>query len=456
MPHATILLIRPWIEDFSAFDHFAQPLGFLVLAQQLLDIGLHVHYVDCLALASDPNVSPHSTLDAPAHLRLTHFESERIEKPAIFHQVPRYYRRFGASPDFIAQQLAACERPIAALITTGMTYWYRPLNDLIGMLDAIHPGIPIGLGGIYTTILPEHARRLFPRTKVFQGCPTSEFWNWLQSLSGPFREDVSSDPVPAWNLTRSTGYAALATSHGCMHRCDYCVASAMTPRWHPRAISAVQHEVDVLVNHLGYRHIALYDDDLGCGTRAGLDHFRSILELLKTYSPHVHWHTPNALGVSAVTREIAGLMKAAGFEQPRLSLHHLDRHFGQTGLDDPALAAFSAAAEHLVQAGYDAETLSCYIIAGLPGQRLRGLDAACRQLLQMGIKPYLAQYSPIPGTPLGDRRLAQLGYRDDSDLLLTNKILSVYSHDGWSGEEYQAFAAELKQWRQSRRSEPFP
>ena len=42
-----------------------------------------------------------------------------------------------------------------------------------------------------------------------------------------------------------------------------------------------------------------------------------------------------------------------------------------------------------------------YLVAGLPGQVFASLVSASRQLLDVGIRPYLAQFSPVPGTPLG-------------------------------------------------------
>ena len=89
--------------------------------------------------------------------------------------------------------------------------------------------------------------------------------------------------------------------------------------------------------------------------------------------------------------------------------------------------------------------MSTYLIAGLPEQKLSWLKKAIDQLDKVGIKSYLAQFSPIPGTPAGNSRLQQLAEKlQTNDLLLTNKIFSVYEHEGWSGEEYQMLALELK------------
>ena len=45
-PH--ILLVNPYVWDFSAFDLWSKPLGMLYLAAVLRDNGYRVHWLDCL------------------------------------------------------------------------------------------------------------------------------------------------------------------------------------------------------------------------------------------------------------------------------------------------------------------------------------------------------------------------------------------------------------------------
>ena len=45
-PH--ILLVNPWIDDFAAYDVWAQPMGLLILAGVLRKQGYRLSYVDCL------------------------------------------------------------------------------------------------------------------------------------------------------------------------------------------------------------------------------------------------------------------------------------------------------------------------------------------------------------------------------------------------------------------------
>ena len=43
-----ILLINPWIYDFSAFDLWSKPIGLLYVASFLRSIGYEVNFIDCM------------------------------------------------------------------------------------------------------------------------------------------------------------------------------------------------------------------------------------------------------------------------------------------------------------------------------------------------------------------------------------------------------------------------
>ncbi len=442
-------MIRPWIEDFSAFDHFAQPLGFLEIADRLLRSGCDVYYLDALR-EPDPQPSDEKRIESGMQVKLlSGYDCVTIKKPIVFNFVPRYYKRFGVSRESLLLRMSSLPIPDVVLITSGMTYWFEGIRGVMDLLSSLYPEASVAIGGVYTSINPDHARRTFPTATIFSGFPGETFTDWLsrKTTMNVFAQADDPQACPAWKLVPELHYGVLATSRGCRNSCAYCIAGKLNPGWSPRPLSQIRNEIEALVRRHNIRNIALYDDDLGCQTPEGIEHFEAFLKMLVEIDLPVRWHLPNALGIDSISPAIASLMMKSGFEQPRLSLHHLDRRLGENGFDDLALAAFQTASVCLEGAGYNPTDLSTYIVAGIPDQKLDWLRKAAGQLLERGIKPYLAQFSPIPGTPLGDRRLEQLGYLSSGELLLSNKILSVYHHPGWSGDSFQAFAAELKSAR---------
>jgi len=82
-----VLLVRPWIHDFSAYDLWIQPLGLLYLGGVLAQNGFDLDYLDCLQNRID--LKP----DGRAK-----FAKEILPTPTPLKGILRHYGRFGISP----------------------------------------------------------------------------------------------------------------------------------------------------------------------------------------------------------------------------------------------------------------------------------------------------------------------------------------------------------------------
>ncbi len=431
-------MIRPWITDFSAFDHFSQPLGFLQLAAILEMFGLDIHYIDCLRQIRMQD-SKQNAINANGTGK---YASEKIEKPGCFSDIPRYFRKFGMSLNEFQSEIAALPAPELVLVTSGMTYWYPGIFQVVEEIRKLHPRTSIALGGIYASLCPDHAEKSGLFDVVYAKSELSEFLDWLAhrlqwdipSISGKI------SPIPAWHLIPHSNYLVMRTTRGCLHNCSYCAASHLTPGVIRKTTDSIKNEIEFLVDRFHVSNIALYDDDL-----SPPEVFEKFLLSISDAFHGIRWHIPNAVSADVVTPRIARLMKQNGFIQPRLSLPHIDRRMTTHGLDMKSLKLLQQSVSNLLHAGYESTQISMYLTAGFPKQKFISLKRTGNQLLKLGIKPYLSQFSPIPGTPAGDRRLAELGYdRTYDSLLLTNKILSVYRHPGWSADEYYGLTREWK------------
>ena len=82
---------------------------------------------------------------------------------------------------------------------------------------------------------------------------------------------------------------------------------------------------------------------------------------------------------------------------------------------------FEAAVHHLKAAGFGPAELRGYLLAALPGQPLAEIEDSLRFVLGLGIQAELTLFSPIPGTPDGDRALPP-----GADPLLHNNTVYPY------------------------------
>ncbi len=88
------------------------------------------------------------------------------------------------------------------------------------------------------------------------------------------------------------------------------------------------------------------------------------------------------------------------------------------------------AVAYLLEAGYRPIDIGVYLLCGLPGQEAREIEAGIDLVLEIGARPILAEYSPIPGTPLWDDAVRQSRYDIVSEpLFQNNSLLPCLRHD---------------------------
>jgi hypothetical protein len=108
---------------------------------------------------------------------------------------------------------------------------------------------------------------------------------------------------------------------------------------------------------------------------------------------------------------------------------------GPTG-GNATTGAFVQAVKHLNSAGFGPAELGAYILAGLPEQPLAEVETTVRFVHDLGVQAKLALFSPIPGTPEGDRALPP-----NADPLLHNNTVYPYL----LGDDYVRDLQRIKQ-----------
>jgi radical SAM superfamily enzyme YgiQ (UPF0313 family) len=223
-------------------------------------------------------------------------------------------------------------------------------------------------------------------------------------------------------------YAGLRTASGCPYRCTYCASHRLQPEFVQRQPEAVVEEV-VACARRGIRDFAFYDDALLLNAER---HLRPILEGILSRGLDVRFHTPNGLHAQGITPGLACLMRQAGFETVYLSLETIDatRQTATGGKVDTR--SFGQAIACLRAAGFSPRHLGAYVLAGLPSQPLGEVEDGVRFVHGLGVQAKVALFSPIPGTPDGDRALPR-----HADPLLHNNTVYPYLLGEAYAEELQ-------------------
>jgi radical SAM superfamily enzyme YgiQ (UPF0313 family) len=418
-----ILCLNPWVYDFAAHDFFARPLGLLYLAGILRQAGYQVVVLDCASRTGD-QVGPKGR-----------WPKEILATPQPLQGLPRRYGRYGLSPVQVHQALARLpEKPAAVLVTSLMTYWYPGVQATIAAVREHYPDVPVILGGIYATLLPEHARQHSGADYVLVGPGEAAIISLLAEITG-FEADppdvnvyFDSLPYPAWDLLSDHGMLPVLTSRGCPFTCDYCASRLLEPSFRRRQPDHVLQELIYWYERFGVTEVAWYDDALLFEAE---NHLLPLLAGVCRRGLPLRFHTPNAIHVSLITPQVARWLKQANFVNLRLGLETTAT--GVARLDRKIQAGdLEQALEALHEAGFESSDIGLYLLIGLPHQEDGEVEESIRQVRRLGATPVLTQYSPIPHTALWPEAVKVSRYDLEAEPLYhNNSIFPCWPEFSW-------------------------
>ncbi len=440
----SLLLVNPWIYDFSAFDLWMKPLGLLYLAAHLRESGYLVHLLDCLD-RHNPELLRRQGLHTPknrAYGTGKFFRESRLKPPILAH-IPANYCCYGLPEDIFVNLLKAVPKPSAILMTSIMTYWYPGAFRAIALLKDYFPGIPIILGGIYATLCTRHARAYSQADYIITAHePHSIIAAVDEILNVSADPPVSSqifDRYPAFDLYPRLDYVGLLTSVGCPYRCSYCASQVLAPQFMQREPHTVFRELLHDYDTLGIRHVAFYDDALLIGAR---EHIEPFMQQVIDANLDCTFHTPNGLHARYITEQMASLMFQSGFRTIRLSLETVNPTRQQATGGKVNSEELARAVAFLKQAGFSGSQIGVYLFIGLPGQSLTETRETMQFGHALGVHTNLCEYSPIPGTPDWPILEQQGEVSADDDPLLHNNTIFIFKKQHVTFEQMQ----HLKNW----------
>jgi radical SAM superfamily enzyme YgiQ (UPF0313 family) len=404
-----LLLVNPWVYDFAAYDLWAKPLGLLYLAALLRYNGWTIKYIDCLDVhhPSLKTLGIKGPKRRPDHRG--HLYREEVAKPTPLQGIPRRFYRFGLPLEAFRNALDNIPRPRAVLVTSGMTYWYRGIQDVIKVVKKSFPSVPIILGGIYATLCTQHAEETSGADVVIRGWGEMQILKLLEELTGiapsvlPDLDDLNTFPSPAFELYPCLDYICVLTSRGCPFRCTYCASPLLNPRCIKRDPAQVVKEIAWLAVKYGVEDCAFYDDALVFDQQFAI----SLLQGITGRGIKLRFHAPNGLHCREVTAGVARLMRLVGFATIRLGLETVNAEHQRATGNKVNTQEFQSAVQNLRQAGYDREEIGVYILVGLPGQERAEVEETIRFVRGCGARPYLARVLTNPRhTPLAGSGVA--------------------------------------------------
>ncbi len=96
---------------------------------------------------------------------------------------------------------------------------------------------------------------------------------------------------------------------------------------------------------------------------------------------------------------------------------------------------FERALSRLARAGFTGDMIGVYILAGLPFQKWEEVKEAIDYLAPFGVMIHIAEYTPIPHTPLFEAHHAHARYPIAEDAVYQNNALFPFAWQGFADED---------------------
>jgi pyruvate-formate lyase-activating enzyme len=424
-----VLLVNPWIYDFTAYNLWASPLGLLKVAEHLSCFETDLRFIDCLDSFS------------PGQYGAGRFRAERVEKPRAVERVPLHFRRYGISPGEFATRLREALPVDIVCVTSLMTYWYPGVQKAIEIVRSHAGAVPVILGGIYATLAHDHAVRHTGADLVYRGWPRDGLGAALGTFGFRLRKKTGGRPYYRLGLGETRHFAPLLTSRGCPYRCPYCASSLLSSSVEFFETGQTLREIEDLAME-GVRDFAFYDDALLADADRRL---KPLLRAIVDKGLGLRFHTPNGLHARFLDEEVAGLMREGGFRTIRLSLETVDAARQASSGGKVTNREIETAVRNLMHRGFTKKEIGVYLMYGLPGQDLEEVREGIRFLGRLGVRIHLTEFSPVRGTDYWYSLASQGTISDDGDPLVTNNSAYTFLFGGYDRQEIERLKLTVKE-----------
>jgi len=390
------LLINPPVYDTQYWAQWSQPYGLLRIAALLRRYGYRrIELFDFMETPPNGKRRVHQHRINPGETYAEGDEPSRPIRPYVIEKdgerLELYKYHFGRTWAEFDEWLQAREfilhPPDEIFISAIMTYWWESVRDLTVRLKRRFPKSTIILGGIYPTLVPQHAAQMTAADIVVVGEveEANDLWTDLTLYETP------------------PNYAIITPSRGCPYNCAYCAQRTLNNgrqtvrfRTPEDIIAEMRHKYETY----GIRDFAFYADFLLWRFEGN---FQRVLEMIVKEKLPFRLHAPEGFDVRSLSRSqrLVDLMKAAHFEKIYLPCESIDDEYVRSlNRQHVRLEHFVKAVSMVKRAGFRLRNLevNAFVLYGLPEENI---DTVVKTILFVSeivgsIIPML--FTPVPTT----------------------------------------------------------
>lgn len=327
-------------------------------------------------------------------------------------------------------------------------------------------GIPVVLGGLHATLLPEDAQPYFDAICVGEG---EDLWprivhdakqgclqQYYRQLPGEVY-DIKRAPVPKFDLFDVENYNRLTvqTSRGCPLDCEFCAASKIFGKYRIKPVEQVMAEIDEILSIWPDPFIEFADDNTFVHKKWSREFLRELRER------NVRWFTETDVS-AADDPELVDLMAESGCQQVLVGLESPSKN-SLTGIDRGNWKSKrrDSYERFIDEMQSRSVTVNGCFILGLDSDTPDVFEEIADFVRQTGLlETQVTVLTPFPGTRLYDRlkeegRLLQERYWDRCTLFDVNFIPKNMSVDELEAGMRWLFGELYSESEQRRRRRHF-
>jgi len=321
-----------------------------------------------------------------------------------------------------------------AIGITAVSAYYSEMKKLARILLRLK--IPIILGGVHVTILPEISLRECgadfavigegeltilelmntwtdkEKRKDIKGIAYIEDNQFIMNPQRELIKNLDDLPFPAWDLINPLNYAQkysyfkikrypaalIFTTRGCPHTCSFCASCAFwRHQFRRRSPRNVVDEIEYLINNFGIREIQIGDDYFNYDK----NHIIEICKEVIRRKLDLTLACPNGLRIENMDRKLLTIMRKAGFYSFTIAIESGSQSILNSINKKLDLNNIYSAVKLAKSLGF---FLTGYFMFGLPGetyQTVRRTIQIAKSLPFDTIGSFIAQ--PLPGSRWFDK-----------------------------------------------------